>query len=146
MREIKFRVWNGIEWCGTIVAGQIVNPCEYGSYEDLVYQQFVGLKDKNNNEIYEGDILIYPHSKAIDPITKDIDYSLEQYFPKLIIKIGTIEKIYENGKIKDDFYCGVYGNYWQTELNIPIKKYMIEAGRIIGNIFETPESVASLKV
>ena len=56
-RIIKFRVWNGIEWCGKITIGQIVEPFDYGSFDDLVFQQFTGLLDKNGKEIYEGDII-----------------------------------------------------------------------------------------
>ena len=57
MREIKFRVWNGIEWCGLIKPGEIVNPNDYGSTEDLVFQQFTGFKDSTGKEVYEGDII-----------------------------------------------------------------------------------------
>ena len=56
-RETKFRVWNGIEWCGTIKPGQEVDKNDYESYEDLVFLQFTGLLDTTGNEIYEGDIV-----------------------------------------------------------------------------------------
>jgi uncharacterized phage protein (TIGR01671 family) len=56
-RELKFRIWNGVEW---------VNPDEFTLF-DLVnkneklkgysIQQFTGLKDSDGKDIYEGDFV-----------------------------------------------------------------------------------------
>ena len=69
MREIKFRAWdkkNRImytpsyefdrqgELCTDI---RFCNECESNNDNDLEVMQFTGLKDKNNKEIYEGDII-----------------------------------------------------------------------------------------
>lgn len=83
-RVIKFRVWNikyrefyyikfgEFSWFGggynkekrtyfwnIINANLSENPCEIkmSLFEDCIIQQFTGLLDKNNKEIYEGDII-----------------------------------------------------------------------------------------
>lgn len=60
MREIKFRFWSKREkkfvdarvWCG--IDGRF--DAEY-NHESVIVQQYTGLKDSKNNEIYEGDII-----------------------------------------------------------------------------------------
>jgi len=59
-REIKFRIWNGKEFLGPATPKDLIQgfpgPESYGFTDDLVFQQFTGLTDKNGREIYEGDI------------------------------------------------------------------------------------------
>lgn len=61
MREIKFRAWNEVEekmlnwneFLDTNMKNTFIAPESTG----LILMQYTGLKDKNEKEIYEGDIV-----------------------------------------------------------------------------------------
>lgn len=62
MRDIKFRAWNKHQKImianPTLPSGWLNDMFEdvYGPNTGTLYQQYTGLKDKNDTEIYEGDI------------------------------------------------------------------------------------------
>lgn len=74
MRDIKFRIWDGVknEWLassakdalpyyGFALVGEVMtvqSPPYWSLDEGNVVEQFTGLKDINGTEIYEGDIIV----------------------------------------------------------------------------------------
>lgn len=115
MREFKFRFWDG----DSLRYSDDFNSFEAffafaddKGYEDFrnIWQQFTGLLDKNDKEIYEGDIIEFHRTPS--------GQGREFYFV--------------------DFEKGSF-RFKNKYTNIPIRwDYSIE-WEIVGNIFENPE-------
>ena len=122
-REIKFRVWDTDK--KQFVPDNLFVIGNFGVYliemgklvlmDNIVIQQYRGLKDKNGVVIYEGDILYFPNNKK------------------------TCKVVYYNGAFGVDYYYDSYPTHlfhWYDFVDTSHEKIIPE---IIGNIYENPE-------
>lgn len=124
MREIKFRAWlkekkemidnarpdffcKQLHYlCDNSAGGQDVLGV---STEDIELMQYTGLKDKNNKEIYEGDILSDGNNEKLYKV------------------------IFENGSFRAEFE-GDFEEYSFDLINV-----VAQGCEIVGNIYENPK-------
>ena len=118
MREIKFRAWDkinkemfNVESINFQERRVYKDVVSYRNFNDIELMQYTGLKDKNNKEIYEGDIL----------------------------SDGNDEKpykvIFENGSFRAEFE----GDF--EEYSFDLIDVVAQGCEIIGNIYENPELI-----
>jgi uncharacterized phage protein (TIGR01671 family) len=107
MREIKFRYWDG-ESC--YISETLAHNVELFVNPDVKeIMQYVGLKDKNGKEIYEGD------------------------FVKWLNVVGNPYTI----KYCEAQFMAVANTRWKEQL--PIYEFTGREMEVIGNIYENPE-------
>ena len=122
MREIKFRAWDKENkkmskpfGLFDIYAGRdeayLPDYTRFGE-DNLIIQQYTGLKDKNGEEIYEGDIL------------KCIGWQREEFVTKVY---------YDTNRAKFDIKKDDLENFTISQNNWTLE--------IIGNIYENPELI-----
>lgn len=111
MRQIKFRAWDKkykewfLRWdeVPTIMTPPL-NIMEFSNEESsLILEQFTGLTDKNNKEIYEGDILNSDLFDDFDPFVmawSEKNNGWAQYGPKDTFEV--IGNIHENPELLNE--------------------------------------------
>lgn len=125
MRELKFRVWNGyktkefkaLDRFYVRVEDRYLEIKAYNYDKDYAIEQYTGLKDKNDKEIYEGDIIqeeINLNTKMTDGTFKYKVFWNEEMLCWSLEHIG-------NESIRDDL--------WECNSSV----------EVIGNIHENPE-------
>jgi len=144
-REIKFRVWNKERQLFVIygetpkqIQDDAVKSMELPiiTSEDCVWQQYTGLKDKNGQEIYEGDLLV---KQSVSRTVYLVDFNDENY--------GWMMgwNLLEYGIIDDNGYCSeldkVTGINNPEIMNYPVKSYYYGSSpddtyEVMGTIFE----------
>lgn len=114
MREIKFRAWDKEEQ--EMIYGIEATPLHFYEYlemENFMVMQYTGLKDKNDKEIYEGDIvkqwdgikqIIFEDFMwaAVEKLGEVVNSSCEEMLPFISNDCEVIGNIYENKELLDD--------------------------------------------
>ena len=119
MKEIKFRVWDNdleiMSYSNTDIFITFSNDGICIGYEiddeidDYELMQYIGIKDKNGKEIYEGDIVKFFEYKVIDNIVlpeeiviiKDIREGCDALRPSQYMEV--IGNIYENPELLEKY-------------------------------------------
>ena len=92
-----------------------VDCCGFADLKYIELMQYTGLKDKNNKEIYEGDILFESFG--------------ERYY----------KVVFENGSVRAEFE----GDF--EEHSFDLIDVVLHRCEIIGNIYENPELIKEVR-
>jgi uncharacterized phage protein (TIGR01671 family) len=134
MREIKFRVWDKelnimsydnddllVMFLGKDICVAYDTPADNGEIKHYELMQYIGLKDKNGKEVYEGDIVKFMDEETI---YSDCGYEYNEF-------INTGKIIFNKELMGWDI----------TNRNMDLEEiwHYSEYIEVIGNIYENPE-------
>jgi uncharacterized phage protein (TIGR01671 family) len=153
MREIKFRAWHLTEKrfidvrnidfeydkIGYDSHGEF-NYSELDFLDRVVLQQYTGLKDSNNKEIYEGDIMASRGNYVTDEVDSEgnyLDLTNVVVWNKRNSRFGLTEAKKYFQYINKERDCPDLSYVWTC--------YITTFREVIGNIFETPELIEEIE-
>ncbi len=123
MKEIKFKVWDNVDYMSTPFTIRDVQDRKIQFTSDCVIRQFTGFKAENGEEIYDGDVLKGTHWFAGNQYVRISSVSWGEYYDAEDSEhIGWIQKY-----VDDDY----------PERQLCNELY--DGKEIIGNIYQNPE-------
>jgi uncharacterized phage protein (TIGR01671 family) len=118
MREIKFRIWNVDANCWIALESNMkdITWLRFNKFNvnNLIFQQFTGLKDRNGQNIYEGDLINFSwqvdYGEFCDNKNQEVFYNNESA-------------------------CFVFGK----DIICMLDRVVYDTLEVVGNVFENPE-------
>lgn len=119
MRTIKFRMWSKEEKKFFYDAANVYDCLKFSQlshsaylFQDMIWQQFTGIKDSKGVDIYEGDLLEFAYRDEGKQFVGEV-----QYFEKFGSFGVVVDNAFETFQdlIEYDQFFNVVGNIFENE-------------------------------